>query len=240
MPKYNHTEEMHNLDAPNEIVPKIMELINPKSVVDIGCGLGTFLKVFKKEGAIRILGLDGSWCKKDLLFKNISQGEFLEVNMEEQISINQTFDLAVCLEVAEHISESRAAGFVKDLTQLSDYILFSAAIPKQGGDHHYNEQWLEYWISHFEKSGFKVYDVLKPFFWNNQKIFWWYKQNMVLFIRDGKESSEILNLPQNSLKNIIHPELFLTVVDISEKNAIKRYFRGFVKSVGYKLGLVKV
>jgi SAM-dependent methyltransferase len=239
MSKYNHTEEMHNLSAPKEIVPKIMELINPSSVIDVGCGLGTFLNVFKSVGVKEITGVDGPWCKKELLYKNISPEEFIEVNMEERIRINKSFDLAVCLEVAEHLSESRADTFVEDLINLSDNILFSAAIPKQGGDHHYNEQWLSYWKLKFENKGYIVYDVLKPFFWNNQKIFWWYKQNMVLIIKKGKETTAINNLPVNSMENVIHPDLFNTVVDIKDKHAVKRYLRGFVKSLGYKVGLIK-
>ena len=71
MSKYKHEEEIHNLKDPNIIVPEIIELLNPKSVVDIGCGLGTFLNVFKRLGVNDILGIDGPWINKDLLGKYI-------------------------------------------------------------------------------------------------------------------------------------------------------------------------
>jgi SAM-dependent methyltransferase len=238
MAQYNHTEAMHNLVAPKIIVPKVMELLNVNSVVDIGCGLGTFLRVFKEEGVKNVLGLDGPWCKKDLLFKNINQEEFLEVNMEDRIVIPRTFDLAVCLEVAEHLSPKRAASFAEDLTKLSDTILFSAAIPSQGGDHHYNEQWLSYWSTHFSTYGYQVFDVLKPYFWNNPQIFFWYKQNMVLFIKKGSEPEKVKSLIKNNLENIVHPELFNLHTNYKDKNAIKRGLRFLYKALIHKIGIL--
>ncbi len=237
--KYNHTVDFHNLQAPREIAPTIVKLLNPKSVVDVGCGLGTFLKAFKESGVEKILGIDGKWCKKDLLFQNINSNEFAEKELEERIKLDQTFDLVVCLEVAEHISPERAETFAEDLTMLGNTILFSAAIPLQGGDHHLNEQWLSYWEEKFSKQGFTVLDKLKPFFWENEKVFWWYKQNMVLVTRDEAIIKRFQEFPDNSLTNVIHPELFHTVVDYKDKNAVKRYARGLYKSTLYKLGLIK-
>ena len=110
--KYRHFEELHNLDAPREIVPVIMDLVNPTSVVDVGCGLGTFIHVFKDNGVADALGIDGSWCNKELLFKYINKEEFLEKDLEQIIRIDKKFDLVVCLEVAEHLTEKRADSFV--------------------------------------------------------------------------------------------------------------------------------
>jgi SAM-dependent methyltransferase len=239
MAKYNHTVEMHNLEAPRAIVPHVLEYLNPKSVVDVGCGLGTFLRIFKENGVSDLLGIDGAWCKKELLFRNIKPSEFLEVDMENPIRVERRFDLAVCLEVAEHLSESRGKSFVEDLCGLSDVVLFSAAIPKQGGDHHLNEQWLGYWESFFNSHGYKKYDVFKSLLWDNPNVFWWYKQNMVLFVRKPILHPKLDSLIQNPIGNVIHPELFLTVSDYRDRNAIKRYTRGLIKAVGHKLGLVK-
>ena len=239
MSKYNHTVEYHNLKSPREIIPTIIELLNPKSVIDVGCGLGTFLKVFKENGVEKILGIDGSWCKKDLLFENIDPSEFLEHEMENRIKVNDIFDLVICLEVAEHISPERAETFVEDLTKMGNTILFSAAIPFQGGDHHLNEQWITYWEKIFNKNGFQVFDKLKPFFWNNDDIFLWYKQNMVIVTKDESVIKKLQVLPTNKLKNVVHPELFKIVSDYREKFAIKRYALGLYKSILYKLGFIK-
>ncbi len=48
--KYIHKEDIHNLRAPRQLVPIILQLCSPESVVDIGCGIGTFLYCFKEAG----------------------------------------------------------------------------------------------------------------------------------------------------------------------------------------------
>ncbi len=237
--KYNHTVEKHNLLSPNNIVPVIIELIEPKSVIDIGCGLGTFLRVFKENGVQKVLGIDGPWVKKELLFQNIDENEFIETEIEKPLEVENKFDLLVCLEVAEHLSPQRGETIVSDLCKLSDVILFSAAIPFQGGDHHYNEQWISYWENKFKKEGYIKRDILKPIFWANEDVFWWYKQNMVIFTKPEFKFKSNMKLVENTLTNIIHPELFLTVVDYKEKNAVKRYTRALFKALMFKLGFIK-
>ncbi len=234
--KYNHTTSLHNLQAPREIVPVIMSLVSPKSVIDVGCGLGTFLKVFKENGVSEVTGIDGSWCKKELLFENISPGEFMEMEMEGSIRLDRRYDLAVCLEVAEHLSPQRADSFVDDLTRLSDVVLFSAAIPKQGGVNHLNEQWLNYWESKFKAKGFVMHDVLRPYFWDNPKVFSYYKQNMVLFTRQDyvlKHGSQ--ELATNHLKNVIHPDLYTRQMDYKRKGAIRHFGKLLARAIRYKL-----
>jgi SAM-dependent methyltransferase len=231
MAKYTHTTEIHNLDSPREIVPVIKNLIPFDSVVDIGCGLGTFLKVFKDFGTVDVLGVDGKWCNKKLLFQNISEKEFVEKDLEGSLSLSRRFDLALSLEVGEHLSATRADSFVKELTMLSDQILFSAAVPFQGGDHHFNEQWVSYWQNKFLENDYILYDVLKPLLWDNPKIFWWYKQNMVLFIKAGKEPKSLHNLTRNDLKNVIHPEMLLMYANPASPNAVKRYLKLLVKAI---------
>lgn len=239
MAKYIHSEKMHNLLAPKEIVPVLIKLIKPNSVVDVGCGIGTFLKIFKEHGIKEVLGIDGKWVKKELLFNNINPEEFLEVDLENKISINKKFDLAISLEVAEHLSEARADSFIRDLTTLSDIVVFSAAIPFQGGQNHINLQWLQYWRKLFNKYNFEVLDVFKNIFWNNKNIFWFYKQNMVLALNKNHLNDKLRSLPENKLENPIHPEYYQEIIDYRNNNSWKRYFRLLVKATLYKLRLIK-
>ena len=90
--KYNHREEVHNLESPQEIVPEIMRLLNPKSVVDFGCGVGTFLHCFKNNGVSEVLGLDGTWADKQLLNKFLDSSEFKEVDLENKIALPTRYD----------------------------------------------------------------------------------------------------------------------------------------------------
>ena len=76
--------------------------------------------------------------------------------------ISDKYDLAISLEVAEHLSPSRSCGFIDDLTNLSDVVLFSAAIPMQGGTNHINEQPISYWANLFLERGFVPISCIRP------------------------------------------------------------------------------
>ena len=201
--KYEHGEGFHNLDSPNEIVPYVIDLLKPKSVVDFGCGIGTFLAAFKNNGVDDILGLDGVWVDMQLLEKYIPRQHFQTWDLEKAIILNRKYDLVISLEVAEHLSEEAADTFVDSLSNAGDVILFSAAIPNQGGQNHINEQWLDYWEEKFALRGLTLYDTLRPIFWDNPKIFWWYKQNMVIFSRHSLAKDN-----PSPYKNVVHPEFY--------------------------------
>ncbi len=233
--KYNHSVTLHNLKAPKEIVPLMMDIIQPKSVVDVGCGLGTFLRVFQEAGVQDIVGVDGPWCNKELLAQNISLDYFIETELEQPISLNRKFDLVVCLEVAEHLTPGRAKTFVQDLTSMGDVVLFSAAIYKQGGVNHFNEQWLGYWEELFKQQGFELHDVLRPYFWENKKVFSYYRQNMVLFTKAGYKLKEDARLKQNLLKNVVHPDLYTMQMDYKRKESIRHFGKLLARAIRYRI-----
>lgn len=203
--RYHHYACIHHdLDSPRNIVPSVMELLAPKSVTDVGCGLGAWLKVFEEHGVQTVLGLDGDYVDQSKML--LRKDQFLACDLENPDTYpnKPKFDLAVCLEVAEHLAPKSAESFVKLLTSLSDAVLFSAAIPLQGGINHVNEQWPSYWQELFAAHGFKFYDLFRTKIWNKQDVKWWYKQNMFLVCKADKYDFE-----QNSpILNLVHPELF--------------------------------
>ncbi len=230
--KYIHDEIHHNLQSPSLIVPVLVDLINPKSVVDVGCGIGTFLNVFKKQGIKDVLGLDGAWVNQDLLQKYISKETLKIVDLEKSINEERKFDLAISLEVAEHISEQSANIFVENLTKLSDVIVFSAAFPGQGGQNHINEQWPAYWGEKFNNYGFQLYDVLRPLFWHERKIDIWYRQNMFLILKSNKiENKAILRnfieLNKKNVLDIVHPEYYTSMKNRVDE--LEGYYDNFLK-----------
>lgn len=237
MVKYKHTTQLHNTDSAYEIVPLFLELFKPQSVIDVGCGLGEFIKVFKEKGVSDVLGLNGKWCDKKLLYNNISCKDFMETDLENPINIKRKYDLAICLEVAEHLTEKRAETFISELTGLSDLVVFSAAIPGQGGYKHLNEQWPQYWHKLFQKNGFDVCDCFKSYIWNNPKICWWYKQNMFLAFKINSPARPILPdyVKINDLKNVVHSELFSNYADFRAPHAVKRHLMLLIKSIIYKI-----
>lgn len=185
---YIHTEETHNTRAADIIVPIINKLLTPKSVIDVGCGLGTWLKVFQENANLTdCLGLDGSYLDKTKLV--INHNIFKEQDLRKKITLNRNYDLALCLEVAEHLPETSSDLLIESLCSLSDNIVFSAAIPGQGGQNHINEQWPQYWLEKFSKYGFKRFDVIRPLVWENENVDLWYKQNMFLFSKNNISTS---------------------------------------------------
>lgn len=223
-PKYVHSTECHNLTAPRQIVPMIIELLSPHSVVDVGCGIGTFLHVFMENGIDDIFGIDGDWVNQELLANNIPVEKFKPVNLENIVNLHRKFDVALCLEVAEHLPKESTVNLVTTLTQLSDIIVFSAAIPNQGGQNHINEQWPTYWEKIFAQYGYKMYDILRHKLWNNSNVFWWYKQNIFIVAKEEiSDSFNVLNSISEFPKDIVHPELFES---ISSKNeSLQRQIR---------------
>ena len=223
--KYIHEEIAHHLGDPKIIVPLIMKTIKPSSVIDVGCGIGTFLNVFKEYGVKSLLGLDGTWVDKEKLSNHISLDNFKEIDLEKDFSINQKFDLAICLEVVEHLKETSADIIIKNLTDLSDYIVFSAAIPGQGGQNHINEQWPEYWNNKFQKHGFVMLDVFRPIFWNNKDLARWYKQNLFLVVKKGNEeiSKKFVEFSDKKISHYVHPEYYaIRVNEVAELTKINK------------------
>jgi 2-polyprenyl-3-methyl-5-hydroxy-6-metoxy-1,4-benzoquinol methylase len=166
--------------SPSIIVPIVMSLARPKSVVDVGCGIGYWLSEFQRLGVERVLGLDGVHVDAEWLV--IPKSLFRAIDLAQPFHLEEQFDLAVCLEVAEHLPTASAHTLVKSLVKLAPAVLFSCAIPMQGGTQHVNEQWPEYWRQLFQKHAYVMLDLIRPEVWKNQKVKFWYRQNMFLFV----------------------------------------------------------
>lgn len=159
--------------------PMVLELAPIASAIDIGCGNGSWLKALKTFGVQDVLGVDGPWISPEQV--KLAPEEFVRMPLEEPITRARRYDLASCLEVAEHLSPARGDGLVGDLTALAPLVLFSAAAPKQGGVNHINEQWPSYWAEKFAARGFRTVDCLRPHLLARSDVSWWYAQNIMLF-----------------------------------------------------------
>ena len=148
------------------VLPLVRELVNPASVLDVGCGTGAWLAEWVALGVTDVTGLDGSYVDKVRL--QIAAKDFIATDLVRTFSLGRTFDLVQCLEVAEHIEAAHADVFVESIARHGNIALFSAAIPGQRGRHHVNEQWPSYWIEKFYKVGFTAYDIIRPQIWANR------------------------------------------------------------------------
>lgn len=200
------------------IVPLILKILHCNQVIDVGCGDGTWLKLFQENGVKEILGVDGSYVDENTLL--IPKQNFIPYDLKAPLKIDKKFDLAMSLEVAEHLPEDCAELFVNSLVNLSSVVLFSAAIPHQGGDNHINEQWQDYWAEKFRKRDYVAIDYIRPKLWNNSKVAYWYRQNILLFIHSSYlENNHILEkklknfIVENSTSlSVIHPVFYLVKI----------------------------
>jgi len=205
-------DRSNSLKSAKVIVPIVLDFYQPLSVVDVGCNAGEFLSVFRENRIKNIFGIDGPWVNKEKL--RIPKEYFMHADLEKPILIDKKFDLAVSLEVAEHLSRNSAKIFVKTLTNLAPVILFSAAIPFQGGLHHLNEQWPEYWLKLFAQEGYVPIDCVRKRIWNNENVSFWYAQNILFFVKksylqkNDRLKKEFEQTEPSALA-IIHPKLYL-------------------------------
>jgi len=142
--KFFNEQAEGSLRSARAVVSKFVEIYGlPSSVIDVGCGIGAWLEAFGENGSARLVGVDG--IESSVFPQSRFDIKLVRADLSEPLEIDENFDVAVCLEVAEHLDKTRAESLVADLTSLAPTILFSAAIPGQGGTHHVNEQWASYW-----------------------------------------------------------------------------------------------
>lgn len=156
--------------------------ISVRSVLDVGCARGTWLRAWSERGIMDLYGVDGDYvdCRK----LEIPISNFTTANLNAAFDLGRKFDLVQSLEVGEHIEENASDIFVDSLARHARrYILFSAAPPGQGGEYHVNEQPYEFWRKKFEERGFATLDTVRPTIANDNRISYWYRYNTLLFIR---------------------------------------------------------
>jgi len=171
----------NSLSSAKVVVPLVNSMLQPESVVDVGCGSGVWLSVFRDYGVKRVLGIEGSHVDANWL--RIPKDHIRFIDLCRSFELQETFDLALCLEVAEHLPAKSAPDLIQSLVRLAPVILFSAAVPLQGGLYHINEQWPTYWRQLFQEHHFQMLDLIRKEIWKDPRVKSWYRQNMFLLVR---------------------------------------------------------
>lgn len=187
-----------------KVLPLVVEAVGPVgSVLDVGCGVGSWLSAWQELGADDVLGVDGPYVTRNELF--IDPDRFVAADLTQPYDPGRRFDLTMSVEVAEHLDERYADLFVATLCGSSDIVLFSAAVPGQGGTHHVNERWPSYWQPKFAAHGFEVFDVLRGRIWRDPDIEICYRQNVLLYARGAAADRLRTDIPAGPL-DLLHPE----------------------------------
>lgn len=218
---YQSSPMTRSAASARRIVPVVRDLLPIRSVLDVGCGRGDFLQAFVEAGVTDVLGLDGDYVPRDQLA--IDPNVFRPTDLAKGFDLGRRYDLVVSLEVAEHVPASAAEAFVATLVRHGSVILFSAAIPHQGGTGHVNEQWQSYWVQGFAAQGLKPYDVIRPLIWRDREIAYWYRQNVLLYATDAAAAAlpRLAGMPQppSAMQNLVHPDHFLALADLAQSLA---------------------
>jgi SAM-dependent methyltransferase len=207
------------------VLPIVQQVIGFRSVVDLGCGVGTWLAACSELGVTDLLGIDGSYVETSALV--IDAKHFMAHDLTLPLNIEKRYDLAISMEVAEHLPESAADVFVQSLCSLSDAVLFSAAVPGQGGNNHTNEQWPTYWGQKFAVHGFCMIDCIRAQIWDDESVAPWYRQNAFLCLRFPQQHPTVAPYLGRPLLPLIHPSLHNPKPSIRQsldllKGAVKR------------------
>jgi SAM-dependent methyltransferase len=210
-PEYFRAFSELSHESADVVAPLAVELVSPKRVLDVGCGLGQWLAAFRRSGAEIIRGLDGEYVPYDRL--EIPPEDFQVQDLTKAFSLDEHFDLTTCLEVAEHLPEHCAGDLVQSLTATAPVVLFSAAIPHQPGREHVNCQWPEYWAALFAERDFVLVDALRYQLWDNPSVAWWYQQNLMFYVHCEalpryKRLRQLRDAGFDRPLRLVHPEMF--------------------------------
>ena len=147
------------------VAPEVQRIVQARSVVDVGGGEGWWAAEFALLGARAVCIDDGSATeladRVEHVRHDVSAG--LPTNLG-------SFDLALSLEVLEHLDREGGDRLVAALCELAPNVLFSAAVPGQGGHGHLNEQWPDYWVERFRGRGFDCSGALRWSLWDNESV----------------------------------------------------------------------
>ena len=165
------------------VIAAVRPHILVRSVLDVGCGRGIWLAEWRRSGIAEVQGVDGSYVSTAELA--VPAQYFRALDVSYPFDLERKFDLVQSLEVAEHIAADCAEIFIDNLCRHGDLILFSAAVPGQGGEHHINEQPYEYWREKFRVRGYRVFDFVRTAVARNRQVEPWYRYNALLFARDN-------------------------------------------------------
>ena len=177
-------QQIGSLASAQRVAPIVLRQLRARSVLDVGCGAGAWLRAYIEAGAREVLGVDAGYVRPDQLRVDVSR--FKPVDVARPFRLGRRFDVAQCLEVAEHLDPSASETLVDNLVAHAPIVVFSAAPPGQGGEHHVNERPYEYWRRLFAQRGYACFDYLRPRIQGDAVVEPWYRYNLLVFVHEDR------------------------------------------------------
>ena len=181
-----------SLQSARVMLPWVLERTKAKSVIDVGCGSGAWASVAKAHGCT-VRGTDNFVPEDHLL---IDPAEFSRQDLTRSFDC-EGYDLAICLEVGEHLPVSVSQGLVAGLCS-AKAVFFGAAVPGQGGVDHITERWQSYWAALFADHGYTGDCRVRWQFWDDKRVAVYYRQNVAIYT-PGSGSGVF---------DVVHPEMW--------------------------------
>jgi len=135
----------------------------------------------------------------------------------KDFEFDEKFDIAICMEVAEHLKPESSDSLIKTLTSLSDVVIFSAAVPNQGGDGHINCQPRIFWFEKFSQNNFHIVDSIREKIRDKKNVGQWYKFNLI----DYKKANS-LNITNELFVKLINAESYAASIAWQKQNIIEK------------------
>ncbi len=185
-PRFYEEEGESSEGSAPEVVPALLRLGPIHSVLDVGCGVGAFLAEFLRSGVREAIGIEGEWIRSAPIA--IPNESIAIADLRQRFDLGRTFDMVLCLEVAEHLEADFAGGLIESIVRHGDLIAFGAGVPSQGGTHHVNLRWPDFWAGQFRRKGFDCFDAVRPVLARNPRVSKHYAQNLLVYARRGSDA----------------------------------------------------
>lgn len=196
---YEHMRNQHTAQGAMVALPVLLHGVEARSLIDVGCGTGTWLRAALEMGISDACGVDGIRLPQDQLHVPVAM--IHTCDLRDDWYLGRRFDVVLCLEVAEHLPSESAEAFIRKLTDCGDRIIFSAACSWQGGQNHVNAQWPAYWQALFNANGYACRDNLRWKLWEDDRIEPWYRQNIFLAEKNNTAAGNERRIPA-----VVHPD----------------------------------
>jgi hypothetical protein len=224
-------------ESSDVVAPLLFDLLGiPASVVDFGCGVGAWLAGFAAAGVQDFVGLEGGHPDPGQV--QVPADRIHLIDLQEPVDLGRAFDVALSLEVGEHLPADCSGVYVESIARHTDAVLFSAAIPRQGGIDHINEQWPSYWFDLWQAQEFDCFDVVRWQVWDNRLVEAWYRQNLLLYARGARaDQLRASGYTPSKPKSVVHPamlEHYQTRLDLANQRR-PRLLRGIAREAASSL-----